>query len=465
MRKRTTKIAALLVGATMVAGMMAGCGQAAAAPAAPAADAPAAEETAPAAEEAAPAAAEEAPAAEATGGEIEITFPCIWVGEDSKAEVFGKMVSDFNSENAGKYHVTIQDQVDYDAYQDQLRTQISTGNAPDIFTVKTQADVEYYASSGKCMDLTDFLAGDIKGNFVQGAIENAKLDGVNYAMPYEMAYIPIMYNQTEFDAAKATVPTSFDELWTACDALKASGVTPMCQMTANNAWTTMLWYSYALAATGGADVYSKPYTDQAYVDAAELILKMYQNDYTNSDAIGADASVVNGHFFTGDDAIYTNGTWILGRINSDEATYAGPNGETLFDSLTLGAGLSNGGSNGNGFISYCQAYIMCGAQDDAAKAEGVQAFLTYITDPGRVLELANSSGSLFAVSIDASQLSNEKSAEAFKLAQDAAFIIPSFESQAKTEVANAFPAALESLVLGDITAQEFAEELAAKDGQ
>ena len=390
----------------------------------------------------------------AAEGEIEINFPCIWVGTDSKAEVFGQMVEAFNTEYDGTYQVNIEEQTDYDAYQDLIRTQISTGSAPDIFTVKTQADVEYYSSSGKCADLTEFLAGDIAANFVQGAVDNAKLDGVNYAVPYEMAYIPIMYNQKELDEAGTSVPTSFDELWQTNEALAASGVTPMCQMTGGgNAWTTMLWYSYALAATGGADVYSKDYTDEAYVKAAELIREMYQ--YTNSDAVGADASVVNGHFFNGDDAIYTNGTWILGRINSDEATYP-----DLYENLGLGSGLSYEGENGNAFISYCQAYIMVGAQEDEAKTEAIEAFLAYITDPEKVLELSNSSGSLFAMNIDASAMTNEKAAEAYALAQAADFIIPSFESQASTNVANAFPSLLEELILGDIDAAEFAQALA-----
>ena len=392
-------------------------------------------------------------------GEIEITFPCIWVGTDSKAEVFGQMVEAFNEEYDGQYHVKIEDQSDYDAYQDSIRTQITNGKAPDVFTVKTQADVEYYASSGKVMDLTDFLEEDIADNFVQGAVDNAKVDGVNYAVPYEMAYIPIMYNQAELDEAETAVPASFEELWETCDALQDSGVTPMCQMTGGgNAWTTMLWYSYALAACGGADVYDKDYTDEAYVKAAELVQEMY--NYTNSDAVGADASVVNGHFFNGDDAIYTNGTWILGRINSEEATY--PN---LYQNLTLGAGLSNEGANGNAFISYCQAYIMVGAQENEQKEEAIKTFLAYITDKQRVLELANSSGSLFAIDVDSAQLTNEKAAEAYDLCKNASFVIPSFEAQASTEVANAFRSLLEELVLGDITPEQFAAGLAEAENK
>ena len=390
-----------------------------------------------------------------TDGEIAINFPCIWVGTDSKAEVFAKIVESFNAEYEGYYQVNIEEYPDYDEYQDMIRAQIDAGDAPDIFTVKTQADVENYSASGKVADMTEFLADeDMAERFMENAVEEAQIDGVNYAIPYEMAYVPIIYNGDQLYNTLVETPTSFEELWEVNDALKAAGITPMCQMTGGgNAWTSMLWYTYALAATGGADVFDKPYTDEAYVKAAELLQKMYE--YTNDDAIGATANDVNAHFFSGDDAIYTNGTWILGRINSDEATYP-----YLYDELTLGSGLSLDGANGNGFISYCQAYIMVGVQEDEAKMEAIETFISFMTDPEQVLEMANDSGSLFAININALGLGNERAAEAYNLAQAADFIIPSFESQASTSLQAAFPGLVEQLVTGEITPEEFAQGLA-----
>jgi len=49
-----------------------------------------------------------------SGKEITIKFPCIWVGTDGKAEVFGKMVESFNKENEGKIKVVIEENTDYD---------------------------------------------------------------------------------------------------------------------------------------------------------------------------------------------------------------------------------------------------------------------------------------------------------------------------------------------------------------
>lgn len=391
-----------------------------------------------------------------SGGEIELSFPCIWVGTDSKAEVFGKMVDGFNTEYAGKYKVVIEEQTDYDMYRDKVRTQISTGSAPDIFTLDNMADLELFASSGKLMDLTEFLESDEMAScFVNGKVDAAKIDGVNYGFPYEDAVIPIMYNKKLMDAAGVSeIPTSFEEMFDACEKLQASGVFPTCQMTANNAWTSMLWYSYAVAACGGPDAYANGLDNPAFVQAAELIQKMF--NYTSSDAVGADATVVNGHFFNERAAIYTNGAWILGRIKTEGV-------EGLYDNLVITPGVSYEGKNGNAYVNQVQAYFAAGKQDDPAKQEAVEAFFKYICDPEKVLELANSSGSLFAIDIDSTKLTDPVQAEIVKQASEADFMVGHFQGSVSTPVANAFPAALEALVLGDISPEEFVEELKAAD--
>ena len=390
------------------------------------------------------------------GSEIQLSFPCIWVGNDSKAEVFGQMVTGFNEEYEGKYQINIEEQTDYDAYRDKIRTQISTGDAPDIFTVDSKSDLELYASSGKLMDLTEFLSDEeISSRFSEGEIEKGQIDGVNYAFPYESAVIPIMFNQRLLDQVGVTeVPTSFEDLWDVCEALKAADIIPVCQMTNDNAIFSVYWYSYLLAALGGEDVYANGLDDPAFEQAAELMVKMF--DYTSSDAVGADATVANGHFFNERAAIYANGTWILGRIKNEGV-------EGLYDNITVSPGLSINGENGGAYLRSTQAYFVAGKQDDPDKAEAVQAFFEYITDPDKVAELADSSGALFSIEIDSSKLSDPLQAEIVQQSNDAAFTIDYFSAAMPTTVVNAFPAALESLVLGDITPAEFVEQLKAAE--
>lgn len=386
--------------------------------------------------------------------EIVLTFPCIWVGADSKAEVFGKMVSDFNAEYSGRYRIQIEDQTDYGAYKDKLRTLISTGNAPDIFTFSDYSDMELYSQSGKLMDLSGFLSGtDMAGRFQDNALTEAQYNGKNYCFPYESAVISIMFNERLLKSSGVSeIPESIESLWTMCETLKEKGIAPLCQMTSekNKAWTSMLWYSYLVAACGGKDVYNHGLEDEAFVEAAELLKKMY--DYTTSDAIGADATVVNGHFFNERAAVCPNGSWILGRIKTEGV-------EGLYDQLVLSPGLSYKGQNGGVYVSSVQAYLAAGKQDDPEREEAVKAFFEYVTRPEKVLELANSSGSLFAINIDDTKLTDPLQAKIVSDSKAAPFLIGTFASKVPVTVSNAFSAALEEMFLDEITPQQFVQKL------
>lgn len=63
--------------------------------------------------------------------------------------------------------------------------------------------------------------------------------------------------------------------------------------------------------------------------------------------------------------------------------------------------------------------------------------------------------------IDNNELTDDLQAEIIKQSSEATFTIETFQSAMPTEVMSAFPPALESMVLGDITPEEFVEQLKA----
>lgn len=392
----------------------------------------------------------------ATGSEVvQLHYPCIWVGADSKANVWKKIIDGFNEEYAGVYEVVIEEQTDYDLYAQKINTQVTTGDVPDIFTVGAYSYLELYAETGKLMDLTDFLyQDDVYEKFNPGAIEAAQVGGVNYAFPYENAVIPILFNQSILDEYGLAVPTSFEELAEEAKVLQDNGVYAYTESTADNAWFAMLWYSYAVAALGGPDVYERGLDDPAFVEAAEIVKEQFQ--YTSPDAIGADAQVANGHFFNERSAFYTNGSWILGRIKSEGV-------EGLYDKLTVSPGLSVDGKNGNGFINQGQAYFAAAKQDDPAKQAAVEAFFKYIIDPDRVLELSLDAGALFAINVDATAYTDPVQSAIIEQSANADFSIGTFSGSVSTAVAEEFQPALEALLLDEITAEEFVQQLKDAD--
>ncbi len=379
------------------------------------------------------------------GGKVTLEFPCIWVGQDSKAAGFKKMVDGFNKKYDGKYEVKIVEYTDYDLYADYIRTQITSGDAPDLFSVKTQADVELYSQSGKVLDLTDYLkSDDMKAKYDDSVIKGAQVDGKSYALPWEAAIIPVIWNGTLLEKAGIKdLPKTEDEFVETLEALKKSGVkTPCSFMTKNNAWTAMLWYSYALGSKGGSSAITGKWDTKKYEEATEWLKKLYS--YAPSDALGADAQVVNGHFFNNETAVYTNGTWILGNMKQNAA-------KGVYDNIKFSAG------PGNTIIQYTQAYVLSGAVKDKAKQEGVKAFMSYITDADRLTELSNSSGSVFVPKMNV--VDDKYVNEIVKLRDKAKVITPSFESAVSTDAAANFSPYLEKLLSGDLSTKDFVSQL------
>lgn len=392
-------------------------------------------------------------ASQASEKKVILTWPCIWVGTDTKAASIKELVNSFNEQYSGKIQVNLEDQTDYQAYRDKIKTSIAAGTTPDIFTFDT--DVDLMLKSSKLADLTQQLNQGWKDDFVSGATDNAARDGKIRALPFEMACTPVMYNKTLLQKAGYTeFPKTYDDLWVLCDKLKAAGITPFSQMTGENAWTTMLWYSQLVAAIGGKDVYSDV-KDTAFVKAADVIKKMYT--YTTKDAVGAGAAVSGGHFLAGETAIYMNGPWYIKNIQKN-----GKN--NLYDNLGIAPAPVYKGGKGeeNGYIGGVQAYVCVGATDDEAKLKAEITFLKYLTDPENVGKIAKSSGSLFYVKISDDSITDPIQKEINTQMKAAPYIVSNFQSQSPTAVANDFPQALSSLVLGELTSQQFVDELNSK---
>ncbi len=433
------KVGVSLLALSMALAMFASCSQAE-----PATDAPAED------------GATDAPAAEAASGEeIELNFPCIWVAKDSKAEVFGEMVAAFNEENAGSIKVVIEEQTDYQAARDKQRTQITTGNAPDIMLVDTEGDVIPFSESGELLDLTPYMDEEWAATFNTGVLDTAKIDGKLFVLPIENAYFPIMYNKKLLEQVGYTeFPATYEELFELADALTAAGITPFSQMTGENAYTSMHWYSYAVSAAGGQDAIMD-FSNPALVEGADILLKMF--DYTTADAIGAGAAVSAGHFLNERTAMFMNGPWFFGRIPTEGTG-------DLPENVGLAAmpALEGGSGEAGALTTMVQNRFALADQEDQAKEEAAVAFLKYVTDPEWISKLTLSSGAFFTVNTGEIEGLSDLQTDLLALAESAPYLSPTFQ-QHSTAVIGALPAAIDGLVLGEYTSEEFVAALAAED--
>ena len=392
----------------------------------------------------------------AADDEIIINFPSVWVGTDSKAPYMSQLIEQFNAENAGSIKVVVEEQTDYQAARDKLRTTITTGTAPDVMIMDTTYDIKGYSEAGKFMDLTPYLDEGWGNDFVDGTFDAWTVDGKVYALPFESAIFTPIYNTKIFaDIGWDHFPATYDEFFQFCEDAKAKGYNAMGQMAGENAWSSMLWYSLIVEAIGGKDVYANGLEDPAFVQAAEILKEMY--NYTFDGAISAGAGDVNGHWLARDTAIYLNGPWWVANLYKEDNAV---DGVLLADDCEVALNPTfEGGKGEGGLVTTVQAFLAAAKQDDPAKEAAVVKFIKYITDPQHVSELALSSGAMFFVKYEPSPDTNAISQKLTEVANNADFTILHVNGALPTAVSTEFPAAVSALVLGEVDAQGFVDQL------
>ena len=392
----------------------------------------------------------------AANDEIIINFPSVWVGTDSKAPYMAELIEAFNAENAGSIKVVVEEQTDYQAARDKLRTTITTGETPDLCIMDTTYDIKGYSEAGKFMDLTPYLEEGWGNDFAEGAFDAWSVDGKVYALPFESAIFTPIYNTKIFsEIGWDHFPATYDEFFQFCEDAKAKGYNAMGQMAGENGWSSMLWYSLIVEAIGGKDVYANGLEDPAFVKAAEVLKEMYS--YTFDGAISAGAGDVNGHWLARDTAIYLNGPWWVANLYKEDNAV---DGVLLADDCEVAANpVFEGGKGEGGLVTTVQAFLAAAKQDDPAKEAAVVKFIKYITDPQHVSELALSSGAMFFVKYEPSPDTNLISQKLTEVANSADFTILHVNGAFPTAFSTEFPAAVSALVLGDVDAQGFVDQL------
>ncbi len=393
---------------------------------------------------------------EAADEEIVLTWPSIWVGQDSKTEVMEDIVAEFNEMHAGSIRVVVEPQFDYDGYEDTIRTRLAAGQAPDIFTFKLSPTTAAFYDGDLLMDFSDDLAAGWGDVFNQGNLQASTIQGQTMSLPYEIGFTPIWYNQDLFDEAGIErFPETMEEFWEATERLKAIDVVPTSQMTGGtNAWTSMLWYTHFLGSFGGPDIWERGLDDPAFEQAAEILLRLYSDGNTTRDAIGADAGVSGGHYQAGRTAMFINGAWYIGNIRE--------NSPEVYRATRLAPAPQAGNYHGHQ-VGWLHTNLAAAHTDDPARREAVIAFLQHLTSPENARRVSLAAGSLLAVEFDIpSDVELDPLQQMFiQAGNEAAFLIDHVEASMPVDVVTEFGQAIGAMVLEGRSPAEFVEMLRA----
>lgn len=259
-----------------------------------------------------------APASQDPNGEItgEITVTSV----DGLAE---DVAAAFEKKYPGTT-VTVQVVTDINTIQQQLRTQLTSGTAPDVFSVfpgnGSPTAVQVLGSAGEFLyDLSD---RDWVAEMPDNLIDSGSYDGKVYTALYGVNGIGAIYNTDALDAAGLTPPTTWSEVLDLCAAAQADGKVAYA-LGAQDQWVTQL-INYALTSSlvyGPDPEFSAEQTDGSatfadsnWAESFDKYQEMTDAGCFDADPLSTDYATTQAEVASGNAFAAINGNWMIGEI-------------------------------------------------------------------------------------------------------------------------------------------------------
>ncbi|MEG0769793.1 MAG: extracellular solute-binding protein [Ruthenibacterium sp.] len=190
------------------------------------------------------------------------------------------------------------------------------------------------------------------------------------SVPYQPSTMQVMYSKTAFEKAGIkAVPTTWDELMAACEALKGQGIIPF---TVDDAYMAAM-FGYFMDRIVGFDttkaVAGGDFTNAAVLETAKVFEDMIKKGYIDPRAAGNVFPAGQSTIANGEVAMYLNGTWLPNEIKKETpadfkwGTFALPNCKEGGD-----------GAESNNFGSQCFA-----VNKDCKYPNAAFALIAYLT--------------------------------------------------------------------------------------
>ncbi len=212
--------------------------------------------------------------------DVEVNVIAAEYGQNT-AEWWADFVTDFNNDNPGiKLNVEV---VSWNDIYTVVNTRIQGNNAPDVLNIDVFAD---YQADGLLLPAKDYVSEETYAKMYESFLDQSVVDDVVWAVPDLASARALYYNIDILEAAGVEVPTTWDELTAACEALKAydDSIYPWgIDMTTDEGQAAFAYYTWN---NGGGFVDENgdwALNSPENVEAVEYAIGLVNSGYTNSD--------------------------------------------------------------------------------------------------------------------------------------------------------------------------------------
>ena len=202
---------------------------------------------------------------------------------------------------------------DYNGVRDQIKTEISVGNQPNLAYCYPD-HIALYNVAGAVQTLDVFIEDETVGftqaqldDFIQGYYNEGKVfgDGKMYSLPVSKSTEVLYYNKTFFEQHGLTVPSTWDEMEEVCKAIKAiePSCIPLGYDSESNWFITMCeQYNSAYTSATGENFL---FNNQTNIDFVTKFRTWYQNKWVTTEELSGGYTSA---LFTGSSSNATEGS-------------------------------------------------------------------------------------------------------------------------------------------------------------
>jgi glucose/mannose transport system substrate-binding protein len=203
-----------------------------------------------------------------------------------------------------------------------LAQRMQGGDPPDTFQIHGGAELlDNWVKTGFMQPIGDLYERlELADKFPAGIIDLVSYEGEPYAVPVNVHRNGVLwYNKALFDQHGLTAPTTWDEFFTAADALQAADVAPLA-LGDKDGWTALNLFEQILLSELAPEDYrgiwagTVPWTDERVTAALETMSRVL--DYVNDDHATLSWDQAAGLVADGTAAMTVMGDWAKGYFTS-----------------------------------------------------------------------------------------------------------------------------------------------------
>ena len=235
--------------------------------------------------------------------QVTVRFFHRWPNEPKLSYLNG-LIAEFEAENPDIKIVT--DQVLNDAYKEKIRVLVSSDDIPDVFMSWSGSFATNLVRSGRVQTWDDLLAADpeFKDSIVESQWPPFQINGKQYGVPWSMDGKAFFYNKDVFAKLNLSVPTTLDELYAVCDALRNAGYEEPISAGFSAPWAVSHYLGTICQRVVDPEILAKDYagqgnfTDPGYIEALNIFKKL--GEYMTKDPNSVDHEFARNAFILGE---------------------------------------------------------------------------------------------------------------------------------------------------------------------